>query len=181
MYTTKASRFNADSRLRYEHQLSHYSLMFLSIYIILISSAPTFDVIDWVSSNVCAFFSFILSVFVLGVAAFEAGNNRLEKAFKLHDNALKINALLRTLNDKSDATKAADEYSQILASCDHNHSEIDYYKARALNKHLDEETSLWEKILWRLHGLRHYGFYWLAITAPAVVIITLFVLHFYSS
>jgi hypothetical protein len=178
LYRTKCARFNADERLRIEHKLAHFSLMFLAVYIVALSVAPAFQVLSWASGNDIDFWSLILSIVLLGIAALEASDNRLEKASRLHENALKIDNLYRKTKtlDKDKITKIelsdlTEEYAAILADCQFNHCEIDVLRNNFSNSWLDGGVRFLSFLGWFLLSLKHYGLYWLIIFGPPMFLL----------
>ncbi len=176
LYRTKAARFNADERLRAEHRLAQFSLMFLSVYILALSVGPIFKIP--VFENIKAdFWSTVLSIALLGVAALEAGNDRLTKALRLHESALKIDELYRrilsgNLNQytEDDVKKFNDEYSQILAECDYNHCRIDILYNNMLDSWQPEFARFLNFIGFCFAYIKHSGWYWAAILLPLLLI-----------
>lgn len=177
LYRTKCARFNADERLRIEHKLAHFSLMFLAVYIVALSVAPAFQVLSWLSANDIDFWSIILSIVLLGVAALEASDNRLEKASRLHENALKVDNLFRKTKtfEKDKITKVelsdlTEQYAAILADCQFNHCELDVLRNNVSNSWLSGWVRTFSFLGWCLLSVKHYLLYWAAILCPPIML-----------
>lgn len=174
LYKTKASRFNADERLRVENYLANYTLMFLSVYNIALSAGPAFNV--EIFKGISEFWALILSIALLGIAALEVGNERAKKALKLHENAIKVNKLHRELiilgtQATTDELKQINtSYSAIEAECEYNHSEIDILLVNIWNTNLDCKIRILSALLWLIHYTIRNAVYWAAIILPPLLL-----------
>ncbi|WP_258191918.1 SLATT domain-containing protein [Nitrosomonas nitrosa] len=140
---------------------------------VALSVAPAFDVLSWAKGNDVDFWSLVLSVILLGIAALEAGDNRLEKASRLHENALKIDDLYRRTKtlakneiSKEKLDELATEYGSILSKCQFNHNEIDILRNNFTNSWLGWCVRGFSLLGWFLLSIKHYGIYWSVILGP---------------
>lgn len=176
MYKTMAARFNADNRLRFQHKLANYSIMILSVYVVILSASEKFTGNPLLPF--ADFSSLCLSVFVIGLASFEAGNDRLHYAFRLHENALKINALYQKniVDSGKNIRDISEEYSKILAECEYNHAEIDRHLHIIKNAYIKNKGYSWVWFLY--YCCFEYGFYILLIVVPPIISTVWLLSHF---
>lgn len=174
IYQTKVARFNADTRLRLQHQLANYSIMSVSVYVVVLAISHKF--LGHPLFEQAEFASIILSVFLIGIASFEAGNDRLKKAYLLHGNAIKMNALYkkyrasdRASNDK---TKATEEYNAIEAECEHNHSSSDFIWHVIHNSYIPTSQRIKAYLKYPFYFFIDYGVHLALILIPLYLILS---------
>jgi len=176
LYKTKASRFNAHARLHWQHKLAHYSLLCLSLYVICLSIAPKFNNGLFPNPNQSELLSIAMSIFVMGLAAFEANNNRLEEASGLHKNALKINALYRDAllcDTMEDIKNLNAKYDEALEECEFNHQKIDELQFVMFNTWLDCCTRTRATLVWVPQFIIHYGIHIFFIFGPLAYLLAI--------
>lgn len=175
MYVTRASRFNADKRLRREHKLVHLTLAMISAYLIALSAAPTFEVKLLPEGSNYEFLSIVFSAVVLGFSALEIGNDRTREAFFLHQNAMKIDLLMGKISiygnhtPTDDVASANAEYSMIIAECEFNHCLIDTLWCKIWNSWLGKGERALAFVCWVIFAFWHFGWYILAIVLPVLI------------
>lgn len=176
MFVTKSSRFNADKRLRAEHKFAHISLALVSTYLIALSVAPTFDINIFYQNINYGFWSLILSVALLAISALEIGNDRTRTAFFLHQNAMKIDELLKELSTYREQDISIDllkqfslRYSSIISECEFNHSKVDQLECAMWNSWRKKGERIQSFFFWLILSVWHYRLYLAAIILPLVL------------
>jgi len=144
IWSTKGTRFTADSRLKLIAKNSTLSISFLSAYLIIFGLVSVYNLYNpnAINPNVIAFTITALSVLVLVFSLLENSQNYPIKAKNFHDCALDLADLYNELqnyksynNDSSEqeklefCKKLQKEYQNILRRYD-NHDPIDNKKFR---------------------------------------------------
>lgn len=176
MFVTKAARFNADKRLRLEHKLTNISLALISTYLIALSVAPTFQVGLLPKDASYEFWALVFSVALLGISLLQAGSEKLQEAFFLHQNAMKIDKLLGELSAYTEKdipqeilNRAYKEYAETVAECEFNHCKIDELWFRTWNSWLGGYERAASFLLWALFSIYHYGTFLAVVAAPFLI------------
>jgi SMODS and SLOG-associating 2TM effector domain family 5 len=164
MYKTKCARFNADNRLRLEYKLAHYSMMFISVCVVVLTLSQKFGVMfehsDYISVS--------LSIFLIGIASFEAGNDRQQEAYLLHENALQISTLWEKSQTNDDIDQIAKDYSDIKEECRFNHTLFDYNWHVLNNNELPLKQRISAGLYLPLGIIYHYGIFIFIFLSPFI-------------
>ncbi|TPN82802.1 SLATT domain-containing protein [Aquimarina algicola] len=160
IWSTKGTRFTADSRLKTIAKYSTLSISFLSAYLIIFGLVSVYNLYNpnAINPNVIAFTITALSILVLVFSLLENAQNYPVKAKNFHDCALDLADLYNELqNYKSYEKDAAEkdklefckklqkEYQNILRRYE-NHNPIDNNFFRI--KHPDYYSIKWYEQIW---------------------------------
>lgn len=160
IWSTKGTRFTADSRLKTTAKYSTLSISFLSAYLIIFGLVSVYNLYNpnAINPNIIAFTITALSILVLVFSLIENAQNYPVKAKNFHDCALDLADLYNELqNYKSYAVDASEndklefcnnlqkEYQNILRRYD-NHDPIDNRFFRI--KHPDYYQIEWHEWIW---------------------------------
>ncbi len=97
IWSTKASRFNADKRLKKKAMFSNISLAFLSAYLIIASLISVYNINSANSENIINYIITALSILVLVVSQFENAQDYKLNARIFHDCGLELSVLYNEL------------------------------------------------------------------------------------
>ncbi len=155
IWSTKGTRFTADSRMKTIAKYSTLSISFISAYLIIFGLISVYNLYNpnAINSNVIAFTITALSILVLVFSLLENSQNYPVKAKNFHDCALDLADLYNKLQNYKSYEKDANgketlefcrelqkEYQNILRRYD-NHDPIDNKKFRM--KHPDYYSIKW--------------------------------------
>ena len=189
IWSTKASRFNADKRLKIKAKLSNISLAFLSAYLIIASLISVYNINSGNNENIINYIITALSILVLVVSQFENAQDYKLNARIFHDCGLELSVLYNDLRIFKTLKKEPSEYEiyffgknlsekyQNVLRNYQNHSpidydmfqinNIDYFKIVAPEKITPENI----KRVKRRYNWEIYGWYSIMIIAPPILII----------
>ena len=135
IWKTRGARFNAYRRLRAKHRWSTWSIAFLSFYTLAINILPYAPIylMNDRQKNLIAFFSLMLSLFILILSLLEGQNDYHLQASRLLSSANEMSDLHNRTrlisnesNTRSELKKYISEYSFILNKYYENHDPIDF-------------------------------------------------------
>ena len=187
IWSTKGTRFTADSRLKATAQLSHLCISILSVYLIIFGLLTVYKIYnpgeDPDSANIIAFSITATSILLLVFSLYENAQNYQIRAKNFHDCALDLADLYNELQNFKTYRKTATDvekmeftqdlqqrYQNVLRKYD-NHSPIDNRKFKS--EHLDYYKTLgWG---FKLRTLGSYFIktklvYWTAIIVPGIIL-----------
>jgi hypothetical protein len=160
IWSTKGTRFTADSRLKTIAKYSTLSISFLSAYLIIFGLVSVYNLYnpDAINPNVIAFTITALSIMVLVFSLLENSQNYYVKAKNFHDCALDLADLYNKLQNYKSYEKDVTEkeklefcknlqkdYQNILRRYE-NHDFIDNKIFRL--KHPDYYSIRWHERIW---------------------------------
>lgn len=160
IWSTKGTRFTADSRLKTIAKYSTLSISFLSSYLIIFGLASVYNLYNpnTIDANVIAFTITALSILVLIFSLLENAQNYPVKAKNFHDCALDLSDLYNELQNYKSYEKEASEkerlefceklqkeYQNVLRRYE-NHAPIDNKFFRI--KHPDYYSIKWYEWIW---------------------------------
>ncbi|UMB61155.1 SLATT domain-containing protein [Lutibacter sp. A80] len=188
IWSTKASRFNADKRLKLKAKLSNISLAFLSAYLIIASLISVYNINTGNNENIINYVITALSILVLVVSQFENAQDYKLNARIFHDCGLELSILyndlrvFKTLKKKpseyeiySFGKNLSEKYQNVLRNYQ-NHAPIDYdlfqinnidYFEKVAPKKVTPENI---KKVKRRYNWEVYGWYSIMIIAPPILI-----------
>ncbi|CAM4255268.1 SLATT domain-containing protein [Zobellia roscoffensis] len=160
IWSTKGTRFTADSRLKTIAKYSTLSISFLSAYLIIFGLVSVYNLYNpnAIDANIIAFTITALSILVLVFSLLENAQNYPVKAKNFHDCALDLADLYNELQNYKSYEKDASEseklefcknlqkeYQNILRRYE-NHDPIDNNFFRI--KHPDYYPIKWHEWIW---------------------------------
>jgi hypothetical protein len=138
-WRTSCARFNAARRLKRRDGFATFSIAFFSALSVGVSIIPRIYALPTGSmvENHISTLSIFIGIFVIIISLIEWAANSQGAGEKLYENAKKLNAFSRKLDqfiatntsniqfNKDDVTFFREEYESIIASCPLNHLPID--------------------------------------------------------
>lgn len=185
IWSTKGSRFNADTRLKSLSKLSNICISILSVYLIIFGLLSVYKIYNPVaeSENLFAFTLTAISIFLLFFSLFENSQNYLIKAKEFHNCSLDLADLYNELQNFKTYRKDTNDnekmefcnnlqirYQNILRKYE-NHSPIDNKKFKADN--LDYYKSLKWHYWWKIqivYFIKTKLIYILSILIPGIIL-----------
>lgn len=197
IWSTKASRFNADKRLKTKAKLSNISLAFLSAYLIIASLISVYNINSGQHDNIISYIITALSILVLVVSQFENAQDYKLNARIYHDcglelsllyNELRIFKTLKTNPSEFDTyifgKNLSDKYQNVLRNYQ-NHSPIDYDMFQIANVPYfskvapDKVTPENIKKVKNKYKWEVYGWYSIMIILPPLLIVAILIITSY--
>ncbi len=176
IWSTKGTRFNADSRLKSTAKLSHLCMSLLSVYLIIFGLLTVYKIYNPgespYSANTIAFTITATSILLLVFSQYENFQNYQLKAKNFHDCALDLADLYNELqNFKTYKKNASDKeklqfcsdlqkrYQSILRKFD-NHFQIDnkIFKCQH-SDYYETATTFYQAKIWLIYFIRYRFIY----------------------
>ncbi|GAA3773122.1 MULTISPECIES: SLATT domain-containing protein [Flavobacterium] len=194
IWSTKASRFNADKRLKTKAKISNISLAFLSAYLIIASLISVYNINTGNNENIINYIITALSILLLVVSQFENAQEYTLNARIFHDCGLELSTLyndlrmFKTLKHSPSeyemytfAKNLSEKYQTVLRNYQ-NHSPIDYDMFQISNINYFEKVApekvtpknikkVKQRYLWEI-----YGWYSIMIVLPPILILGIILL-----
>ncbi|WKK84081.1 SLATT domain-containing protein [Marivirga arenosa] len=186
IWSTKGTRFNADSRLKSTAKLSHLCMSLLSVYLIIFGLLTVYKIYNPgenpYSANIIAFTITATSILLLVFSQFENSQNYQLKAKNFHDCALDLADLYNELqNFKTYKKDVSDEeklnfcsalqkrYQAVLRKFE-NHSPIDNQIFRCQHSDYYNNPSLFEFKIRSIYFLRYQIIYIISMILPGILL-----------
>jgi len=187
IWSTKGTRFTADSRLKTTAQLSHLCISILSVYLIIFGLLTVYKIYNPGdnpdSANIIAFSITATSIILLVFSQYENAQNYQIRAKNFHDCALDLADLYNELqNFKTYRTDAENNeimdfaqdlqkrYQNVLRKYD-NHSPIDnrIFKSEHLDYYKPSGFAF-KQLTWLIYFLKYRFIYFAAIIIPGIIL-----------
>ncbi|CAM1352160.1 SLATT domain-containing protein [Tenacibaculum ascidiaceicola] len=189
IWSTKGTRFSADSRFKKKSKWSNISISFLSAYLIIASLISVYNINQNSDHNIINYLVTALSILLLVVSMHENNQDYKLRASNHHNCGLELSKIynrLRTFKTlkKEKGEKEIEDFCteinreyQLILNKYSNHDDIDYDTFRIKNldyfreEFTDKEiTKIKRKLYWNI-----YGWYLLMIAGTPIMIVSLII------